>query len=92
MIIHKYIDKLTRLEKNKYMRERLFYQRENKIVMYEEANRKYHSCEDEQKDNLTKTAKTICKPNEELFHKFLAVNNLDYEDASVTGDIKLRIS
>jgi hypothetical protein len=28
-IIKKYIEKMTRLEKNKYMRERIFYQREN---------------------------------------------------------------
>jgi hypothetical protein len=34
-IIKTYIERTTRLEKNKYMRERLFYQREGQIVMYE---------------------------------------------------------
>ena len=29
MTIHTYIEKMTRMEKNKYMRERLFYHREN---------------------------------------------------------------
>jgi hypothetical protein len=37
----------VRLEKNKYMRERIFYQREGQMVMYEEANKAYNNCENE---------------------------------------------
>ncbi len=80
------------MEKNKYMRERLFYQRENQIVLYEEANKKYHECEDEVKDNLIKMAKTICKPNEADFLQYLDSYQLDYTDAAIVGDISQRIS
>ena len=90
--IKTYIEKMTRMEKNKYMRERLFFQRENQIVLYEEANKKYHECEDEVKDNLIKMAKTICKPNEMDFLQYLDSYQLDYTDAAVVGDISKRIS
>ena len=40
-IIKKFIEKMTRMEKNKYMRERIFYQRSNQHALYEEANKNY---------------------------------------------------
>lgn len=52
------------------MRERLFYQKEGQMVMYEEANKNYVNCEAEVKDNLVKQAKTICNPSQEDFDKF----------------------
>jgi CHAT domain-containing protein len=91
-IIQSFIDKMTRMEKNKYMRERLFYQRENQIVLYEEANKKYHDCENEVKDNLIKMAKTICQPNETDFIKYLDSFKLDYTNAAVVGNIGEQIS
>ena len=33
-----FIEKMTRLHKNKYMRERLYYKNEQQIVLFEEAN------------------------------------------------------
>jgi hypothetical protein len=45
---------MTRMEKNKYMRERIFYQRNNEHGMYEESNRLYNACEEIIKDNLFK--------------------------------------
>jgi hypothetical protein len=91
-VIKTYIEKMTRMEKNKYMRERLFYQRENQIVLYEEANKKYHECEDEVKDNLIKMAKTICTPNEEEFTNYLSSFQIDYTDVGIVGDISKRIT
>jgi hypothetical protein len=58
---------MVRLEKNKYMRERMFYKREGHIVLYNEANLKYQTCEDNLHDNLTKQAITILKPDKEIF-------------------------
>ena len=52
------------------MRERIFYQREGQMVMYEEANKSYNNCEGEVKDNLVKQAKTICNPSKEDFEKY----------------------
>lgn len=78
------------MEKNKYMRERLFYQREQQIVLYEEANRKYHECDTEVKDNLIKTAKTICQPDDEEFKRQLESRQIDYQD--LVTDIKEHIS
>lgn len=91
-IIKTYIEKTTRLEKNKYMRERLFYQREGQIVMYEEANRKYHSCEEEITDNLCKQAKTVCNPDVKMFDEQLKAFKIDFDDEAFGGDIKERIS
>ena len=45
---------MVRLEKNKYMRERIYYQKEQQTVLYEKANAKYHNCRDEVTDNLVK--------------------------------------
>jgi len=78
--IKTFIEKMTRMEKNKYMRERLFYQRENQLVLYEEANKKYHKCEDEVKDNLIKMAKVICQPNEKEFTQVLESYQLDFSN------------
>ena len=36
------------------MRERIFYQREGQVVMYEEANKAYNGCDKEVRDNLVK--------------------------------------
>ena len=85
-IIKKNIMHMTRITKNKYMRERLYYQRENKIVLYEEANSKYHKCEDEIQDNFIKQAKTILKPNETKFKHFLDQENLDVFDKDEVAD------
>ena len=76
-IIKSYIDKTKRLEKNKYMRERIFYQREGQIQLYEEANRKYHTCEDEITDNLVRQAKTIYAPSSEDFQRYFQEFNVD---------------
>jgi hypothetical protein len=70
-ILKKYIEKMVRLEKNKYMRERVYYQRQNEIAMYEQANKAYLNVRDDVIDNLVKQAKTICKPKEEHFKKYL---------------------
>ena len=59
-IIKRYIEKMTRLEKNKYMRERIFFQREGQLVLYDQANKAYHNAQAEVTDNLVKQAKTIC--------------------------------
>ena len=40
-LIKKFIEKMVRLEKNKYMRERIYYQKEGKMVLYDKANAKY---------------------------------------------------
>jgi len=44
-LIKKYVGKTVRMEKNKYMRERVFYQRSGEIVMYERANKAYNHVE-----------------------------------------------
>lgn len=53
-LIHKYIEKTVRLEKSKYMRERIFYKNEGQQVLYNEANNNYHNCKEKQQDNLVK--------------------------------------
>lgn len=83
LIIKTYIEKMTRMEKNKYMRERLFYQRENQIVLYEEANAKYHKCQDVITDNLVKQAKTIVKPDEAEFTRYLESEKIDYAEQNL---------
>lgn len=69
-IIKRYIEKMVRLEKNKYMRERIYYQNAGHVVLYEQANTRYKLCRDEVTDNLVKQAKTICKPTPEEFDKY----------------------
>ena len=59
-LIKKFIEKMVRLEKNKYMRERIYYQKEQKMVLYNKANAKYQNCRDDVTDNLVKMATTIC--------------------------------
>lgn len=71
-IINEYIEKMTRMEKNKYMRERIFYQRNNEIAMYEESNRLYSLCEGITKDNLFKQAITICKISKEDLERYFS--------------------
>jgi len=34
-LVKRFIEKVVRMEKNKYMRERVYYQRNNEIAMYE---------------------------------------------------------
>jgi len=60
--------------------------------MYEEANKNYHGCEDEIKDNLVKQAKTVCKPNLKIFEEKLKAFKIDFDDEAFGGDIKLKIS
>ena len=62
---------MVRLEKNKYMRERVYYQKQNEIAMYEQANKAYLNVRKDVIDNLTKQAKTICKPTPEDFQKYI---------------------
>ena len=90
-IIKSYIEKTTRLEKNKYMRERLYYQREGQIVLYEEANKNYHKCDEEVTDNLVKQAITVCQPNVQVFEEKLKAYKIDFDDEAFAGDIKEKI-
>jgi len=53
-LVKKYIEKVVRMEKNKYMRERVYYQRNNEIAMYEAANKAYLNCRKDVEDNLIK--------------------------------------
>jgi len=62
------------------MRERIFYQREAQMVMYEEANKAYNNCENEVKDNLVKQAKTICNPSKDDFDKYFSQFGVNYHD------------
>lgn len=76
-LIKKYIEKMVRLEKNKYMRERIYYQKEKQSVLYEKANAKYQNCRDDITDNLVKQARTICKPSADEFRKHFDIFKLD---------------
>ena len=42
--VKKYIEKFVRLDKNKYMRERIYYQRSGEVANYEKANMMYNQC------------------------------------------------
>ena len=53
-LIKKYIEKTVRLDKSKYMRERIFYKNEGQDVLYQEANANYLNCKDKIQDNLVK--------------------------------------
>lgn len=80
-LVKKYIEKMVRYEKNKYMRERVYYQRNNEIAMYEQANKAYLNCRKDVEDNLIKQAKTICKPDpvdfQYYFGEFFDTTNVD---------------
>lgn len=92
-IIKQFIEKSVRLERNKYMRERIYYQRTNQIVMYENSNKMYQSCRTTVVDNLVKTAKTICNPTKQEFEKhFKDFNIEENDDKNTQDDIKSRIS
>ena len=69
-LVKKYIEKMVRMEKNKYMRERVYYQRNNEIAMYEQANKAYLNCRKDVEDNLIKQAKTVCKPDPNDFNMY----------------------
>ena len=90
-LVKKYIEKMVRMEKNKYMRERVYYQRNNEIAMYEKANRAYLNCRKDVEDNLIKQAKTVCKPNEvdfkNYFQEFFDGTNADPELDDITERI-----
>ena len=82
-IIKKYIEKMVRLEKNKYMRERIYYQYSQQSVLYEQANSKYKNCSKYVTDNCIKQAKTICKPSAEEFDRYfknIQVNEENFDD------------
>lgn len=91
IIIKKYIEKMVRLEKNKYMRERIYFQRNNEIVLYEKANKAYHNCRDEVQDNLVKQAKTICKPTAEEFALYFGQFSIDDQTNMDPEDISTKI-
>ena len=91
-LVKRFIEKVVRMEKNKYMRERVYYQRNNEIAMYEIANRAYLTCRKDVMDNLIKQAKTVCKPDPIDWQKYLDEN---FDDANVdvgVDDIAERIS
>jgi len=91
-LVKRFIEKVVRMEKNKYMRERVYYQRNNEIAMYEQANRAYLNCRKDVEDNLIKQAKTVCKPDPADWTQYLAVY---FENANVDeggDDIAERIS
>lgn len=89
-LVKKYIEKVVRMEKNKYMRERVYYQRNNEIAMYEAANKAYLNCRKDVEDNLIKQAKTVCKPDPVDFQKYFG----EFDGANVddVDDITERIS
>ena len=90
-LIKKFIEKMVRLEKNKFMRERIYYQKEGKTVLYDKANTKYQNCRDDVTDNLVKMAKTICKPTGEEFKKHFEIFKLDDQQNMDGDDIADRI-
>lgn len=53
-LVKRFIEKVVRMEKNKYMRERVYYQRNNEVAMYEQANKAYMNCRKDVEDNLIK--------------------------------------
>lgn len=53
-LVKRFIEKVVRMEKNKYMRERVYYQRNNEVAMYEQANKAYLNCRKDVEDNLIK--------------------------------------
>lgn len=82
---------MVRLEKNKYMRERIYFQRNNEIVLYEKANKLYHNCRNEVTDNLVKQAKTICKPTPEEFAQHFEQFHIDDQANMDQDDIASKI-
>ena len=60
------------MEKNKYMRERVFYQRTGEIAMYEKSNKAYNNVRPEVEDNIVKQAKIIFKPPPEDFASYFS--------------------
>ena len=82
-LVKKYIEKVVRMEKNKYMRERVYYQRNNEIAMYEQANKAYLNCRKDVEDNLIKQAKTVCKPDPVDFQKYFG----EYFEAANVQDV-----
>lgn len=90
-LVKRNIEKVVRLEKNKYMRERVYYQRNNEIAMYEAANKAYLNCRKDVEDNLIKQAKTVCKPNPVDFQHYFG-QYFDTAQVDADDDIKERIS
>jgi len=91
-LIKVFIEKTVRLEKNKYMRERIFYQRERQQVLYDEANQNYNNCNIEIEDNLVKQAKTICKPSAEDFDRYFKKEFNLMDDEAFVGSLRDRIN
>ena len=91
-LIKVYIEKTVRLEKNKYMRERIFYHRERQQVLYDEANKNYNNCGTDVEDNLVKQAKTICKPSAEEFTLYFKKEFTIMDDEGFVGSLKERIN
>jgi hypothetical protein len=89
--LRKYIDKFVRLEKNKFMRERVYYQRSGQIALYEQANANYNKAEKNVRDNIVKQALTVIKPDPmdwDQYKEELA----NAGDGEIDEDIENRIS
>merc|ERR1711937_18860 len=52
------------------MRERVYYQREGQIAMYEAANKKYNNCGGQNEENVILQVKTVLKPNPHDFQRY----------------------
>lgn len=91
-IVKKYIEKMVRLSKNKFMRERIYYQRSNEFALYEEANENYNKCRDEITDNLVNQARVICNPDPDEFDKFKSHYFEDIHFEERDDDITKKIS
>lgn len=79
------------MEKNKYMRERVYYQKQGEVVMYERANKAYNNVRREVEDNIVKQAKIVFKPPTADFQTYFA----DLYDGAEDGndeEISERIS
>ena len=76
-IIKKYIEKMVRMEKNKYMRERIYYRSSNQVALFQQADKMYQNCRNEVTDNLVKQAKTICKPTKAEFERYFEEFNVE---------------
>lgn len=87
MFIRKHCDRCTRIVKNKYIRERVYYQRTGQTALYEAANRNYLHAPREVEDNLVKQAKVVIKPPPEDFNHYFS--DFHVKEMSHEGDSKI---
>lgn len=78
--LSKYITRFVRLDKNKYMRERVYYQRSGQIAMYEHANKQYNRVKQSVEENIFRQARSVFKPNPQDFEKYIGEF---YDDAVI---------